>query len=47
MNLSLKLFPVNLKELKEMVVHEMSNAVKLDIPLKVDCGTGKNWLEAH
>ena len=39
--------PRELEKLKEMVVHEMSDAVKLDIPLKVDCGTGKNWLEAH
>lgn len=39
--------PRELERLKEMVVHEMSDAVKLDIPLKVDCGTGKNWLEAH
>ncbi|MBW6500743.1 MAG: DNA polymerase I [Bacteroidales bacterium] len=33
--------------LREMVIHEMSNAAHLDIPLKVDWGTGKNWLEAH
>jgi DNA polymerase-1 len=39
--------PNELDRLKEMVVHEMSDAVKLDIPLKVDCGTGKNGLEAH
>jgi DNA polymerase-1 len=39
--------PGELERLKKMVVHEMANAVKLDIPLKVDCGTGKNWLEAH
>jgi len=39
--------PGELEKLKTLVVHEMSNAVKLDIPLKVDCGTGKNWLEAH
>jgi DNA polymerase I len=39
--------PAELENLKEMVVNEMANAVKLDIPLKVDCGTGKNWLEAH
>ena len=39
--------PGELERVKEMVVYEMSNAVKLDIPLKVDCGTGKNWLEAH
>jgi DNA polymerase I len=36
-----------LEMLKEMVLFEMSNAVKLDVPLKVDCGTGKNWFEAH
>jgi len=36
-----------LEKLKEMVLYEMSNAVKLDIPLKVDWGTGNNWFEAH
>jgi DNA polymerase I-like protein with 3'-5' exonuclease and polymerase domains len=25
----------------------MSNAAKLDVPLKVDWGTGNNWFEAH
>jgi DNA polymerase-1 len=39
--------PKELEMLKEIVVHEMANAVKLDVPLKVDCGTGGNWLEAH
>ena len=36
-----------LEKLKDMVLFEMSNAVKLDIPLKVDWGTGNNWFEAH
>ena len=36
-----------LEKLKEMVLYEMSNAVKLDVPLKVDWGTGKSWFEAH
>ena len=36
-----------LEKLKEMVMFEMSNPVKLDIPLKVECGTGNNWFEAH
>lgn len=36
-----------LERLKDMVLYEMSNAVKLDVPLKVDWGTGKNWFEAH
>ncbi len=36
-----------LEKLKEMVLYEMSNAVKLDIPLLVEGGTGNNWFEAH
>lgn len=40
-------FEPELEKLKEMVVFEMSNATRLNVPLKVDCGTGKNWLEAH
>jgi DNA polymerase I len=36
-----------LEQLKEMVLYEMSNAVKLNVPLKVDWGTGKSWFEAH
>ncbi|MGD0343018.1 MAG: DNA polymerase I, partial [Bacteroidales bacterium] len=36
-----------LDSLREMVTTGMSGAAKLDVPLKVDCGTGKNWLEAH
>jgi DNA polymerase-1 len=36
-----------LEKLKSMVLFEMSNAAKLSIPLKVDWGTGRNWLETH
>lgn len=36
-----------LEKLNNLVLTEMSNAVKLDVPLKVDCGTGRNWFEAH
>jgi DNA polymerase-1 len=36
-----------LEKLKDLVIFEMSNAAKLDIPLKVDWGTGNNWFEAH
>lgn len=36
-----------LERLREMVIKEMSSAAELDVPLKVDWGTGKNWLEAH
>jgi DNA polymerase-1 len=30
-----------------LVKNKMENAFKLDVPLKVDIGVGKNWLEAH
>ncbi|MCX6325610.1 MAG: DNA polymerase I [Bacteroidia bacterium] len=36
-----------LETLKSMVLYEMSNAVKLNVPLKVNWGTGNNWFEAH
>jgi DNA polymerase-1 len=36
-----------LEDIKKLVMHEMSNAAKLEVPLKVDWGTGKNWMETH
>ena len=36
-----------LDEMKEVVRSCMENAMPLDVPLKVDMGTGANWLEAH
>ena len=39
--------PVELNTLKEIVMSEMSGAASLRVPLKVDWGTGNNWLEAH
>lgn len=30
----------------QIVTQEMENAVKLNVPVKVDVGTGKNWAEA-
>jgi len=39
--------PAELEKLKEMVITEMSGAARLDVPLKVDWGTGNNWMEAH
>ncbi len=40
--------PVNEKELiEQIVIEEMERAYKMHVPLKADCGWGKNWLEAH
>lgn len=36
-----------LDKVKAIVIEEMENAYKLHVPLKADCGEGKNWLEAH
>jgi DNA polymerase I len=42
-----EVLPAELEHLKEIVIAEMSGAADLSVPLKVDWGTGKNWLEAH
>ena len=40
--------PVNEKErVEEIVIEEMEKAYRMHVPLKADCGWGKNWLEAH
>lgn len=36
-----------LEQVQKIVIEEMENAYKLIVPLKADCGKGKNWLEAH
>ncbi|NUM76169.1 DNA polymerase I [candidate division KSB1 bacterium] len=36
-----------IEKLRELVVAEMGGAVRLDVPVKIDVGVGKNWLEAH
>ena len=32
---------------KELVEDNMKNALKLNVPIEVEIGVGKNWLEAH
>ena len=36
-----------LEELRVLVIEEMENAFRLDVPLEVDSGFGTNWLDAH
>lgn len=36
-----------LEKVKEVVTDCMKNAIKLEVPLEVETGTGTNWLEAH
>jgi DNA polymerase-1 len=36
-----------LEQIQPMIKHEMENAIKLKVPLVVDLGMGKDWLEAH
>ena len=36
-----------LEKIKPIIKFEMENAFKLDVPLDVEMGIGKNWLEAH
>ncbi len=36
-----------LEKIQPMIKHEMENAFKMDVPLVVEIGIGKNWLEAH
>ena len=42
-----EVLPEELDKLKDLVIKEMSGAARLDVPLKVDWGVGKNWMEAH
>lgn len=35
------------EQVQRIVIEEMENAYRMHVPLKADCGWGKNWLEAH
>lgn len=40
--------PLNeIETVKSIIKYEMENAFKLNVPLEVEIGMGKNWLEAH
>ena len=35
------------KEVLSMIEEKMKTAIPLDVPIVVEMGTGRNWLEAH
>ena len=41
------LYEVEKADVTPMIEDKMKNAIKLDVPITVEMGTGKNWLEAH
>ncbi|OJU45883.1 MAG: DNA polymerase I [Bacteroidales bacterium 45-6] len=45
--LNFSVFNEELSHVEQVVKEEMENAIQLLVPLKVETGTGKNWLEAH
>jgi len=36
-----------LTEIQQIVKYEMEHAIEIKVPLLVDIGIGRNWLEAH
>lgn len=45
--LNFDVFNPELQDVKDIVRFEMERAVRLRVPLRVEMGTGRNWLEAH
>ena len=39
--------PQELPEVAKLVSHEMTTAIKLEVPLKVDIAAGPNWLDVE
>lgn len=35
------------ESVRKIVTREMKEALKLSVPVEVEIGVGKNWLEAH
>jgi DNA polymerase-1 len=41
------LYEAERAEVLPVIEDKMKNAIKLDVPITVEMGTGRNWLEAH
>jgi len=45
--LNFNVWPEEKERVRQIVIEEMEHAYAMQVPLKADCGWGKNWLEAH
>lgn len=45
--LNFSVCPEEKEQVEKIVMEEMEKAYPMRVPLKADCGWGKNWLEAH
>ena len=45
--LNFSVLPEEKEKVQRIVIEEMENAYRMQVPLKADCGWGSNWLEAH
>ncbi len=45
--LNFNVVPEELDDIRKIIVEEMENAAKLNVPLKTEIGVGENWLVAH
>ena len=45
--LNIIVLPEEKEKVQKIVIEEMENAYRMQVPLRADCGWGSNWLEAH
>lgn len=45
--LNFSVYPDELDKVKQIVIEKMEGAMKLAVPLEVECGVGDDWLIAH
>ena len=45
--LNFSVYPEEKEKVKRIVLEEMENAYRMQVPLRADSGWGMNWLEAH
>ena len=45
--LNFSVYPEEREKVQQIVIEEMEKAYTMQVPLRADCGWGKNWLEAH